>query len=187
MENLNRIKEKIEWLKTNSSLNVSSLESELLKKIEHTLIKDAKKKGFVKGAKVRFKANGKMVTYKGNKDKIEGLTGGYLTLECFKVIENSLYTGDALDGNYFEIESACELLPSHPSITIGSYKVEFQDSHINVGCKSVSSSNIIKLHNAVREWNNGQTSCDINVLTIEGNSVTVKYLEKMAEFYNNRK
>jgi hypothetical protein len=150
--------------------------------IENFLISEAEKKGFVKGAKVRDKTH-------SNTEEIE-----YLFIQCtthrlakcppkdFSECEASAQ----LKNSGWVFLSECELIPSHPSITINGKQVEFFDNHIKVGCKTIYSDSIKRLYGAVSQWNSNTTGVPIHGIdfTSDGAIVSSNDLRQISEHFS---
>jgi hypothetical protein len=167
-----------------TSINHGKWQVPTVSEIESYLISEAEKKGFVKGAKVK---HGKSI---GEIDNIVMVTKLDRTNNSIPVENYFIKNG----GNFLIIHSSykftvpleeCELIPTHPSIEISSYKVEFKEDHIKVGCRSIEAVSIRELNKAIKNFV-AINSLDINSIDVGcGNKVTVKQIEEIAKHYQS--
>lgn len=120
--------------------------------IESHLIKEAEKKGFVRGAKVYpVNAGSKNITYHLEQKKYDWTTinkDDPREIIGFVLHDNRLFVrikGTA-DYKIYDLDHMA-IVPPHPQIKLGQYDVEFFDSHILVGCTRVELSTIKEILN----------------------------------------
>jgi hypothetical protein len=165
----------------------SWLEKATLEEIETHLIKEAEKKGFVKGAKVKAKGRNTRNCYSHQDFTLQDrqwysdISGEIEEVRISKC--NNVVIRLKSDVTLFLEASSFELIPSHPLIQIGKYQVEFKEDFITVGCKSINAPKIINLKKAIKEWNDCSSEV-IRSLDIQGNTVTVEQIEEIAKHYS---
>jgi hypothetical protein len=151
--------------------------------IESHLIKEAEKKGFVKGAKVKegiiqeiyffpTMPVGKHSDQIREYEKVNGVN--------FLVIVTEWFSTPLKE---------CELLPSHPSITINGYKAEFKDWGLdfNNGCATSSKDVFISLdnfHGKNSWWSKSNKT--LTSVKIGNGEFTVKQIEEIANYYKSK-
>ncbi len=193
---------RVEWLcdksnnQMNGTYNKDFFRKATVEEIETFLRSEAEKKGFVKGAKVKLsKGGGNASDYNVYNpyglvcwEKLEFTLTGETRLWQGDVTKEYILCFELLYGSrkYFVYNPYFELIPSHPSITVGGeYPVEFKEDYINVGCKTIPSHEISNLFHALKSWNScKQTHGEIECVQINGYEITVKKLEEIVNHFS---
>jgi hypothetical protein len=167
------------WLYTDTGGNDIVLSKNTRKatkeEIESHLIKEAEKKGFVKGAKVKGTA------YLGGKFSatIDKVTISFGTEYLFQLWRNNT-------SEFWGIKnlSDAELIPSHPSITINGYKAEFKESLVKFGCAEIDTEIFRILNDAFNVRKNLGGNKSVTSVKIGNGEFTVKQIEEIAKHYS---
>jgi hypothetical protein len=141
--------------------------------IESHLIKEAEKKGFVKGAKIKNWTGVEVI-----------ITGFRYANKSYSFGYNALFVKDNT-GAESHISSV-ELLPSTPQITIAKRSVEFFDNHIKLGCQTISAESILRLHAAHKQWDNTNKGAPISQINIQGEIIDGTIIEEIANHYQSK-
>jgi len=148
--------------------------------IEQHLIKEAEKKGFVIGATIKHSHS--------ISDKIDSLE---------LVIELNCGNNSILVENYFKRNGGyflcaltkhnlrlplpeCKLITSHPSIYIGSHKVEFYENSFKVGRTEYPKERVIELYNVIKHISGFKS------IQVSGYEVTLNEIKSIADYYTKK-
>jgi hypothetical protein len=140
--------------------------------IESYLIKEAEKKGFAPGVKVKI-SHGTITTITGYKYKKHG------------AIEKD---GEAIiltDLGYcpYSLKSL-ELLSSTPQITINGYKAEFLEDRVRFGCAEIDKDLFSFISNGAKDpWSGNR---GIKYVTIGSGTFTIEQIEEIANHFQSK-
>jgi hypothetical protein len=172
------------WLYTDTGGNDIVLSKNTRKatkeEIESHLIKEAEKKGFVKGAKVKGTA------YLGGKFSatIDKVTISFGTEYLFQLWRNNT-------SEFWGIKnlSDAELIPSHPSITINGYKAEFKEWGLdfNNGCAKIDKDFFIQISKYFNHGiEQGTGNKPLTAVIFGSGEFTIKQINEIANYYKSK-
>lgn len=175
------------WLVSKDEENKASIKSvrpSSPSEIESHLINEAKEKGFVVGAKVKRQDK----IYEIQKiELVTDETVHYFSCSIDEYFDkNGFHLAVRYNGSSVPLPE-CELLPSHPQITINGYTAKFEawGLDFNNGCAKIDKDLFIALAKT-RHESTGKGNKVITSVKMGSGEFTASQIKEIADYYNNK-
>lgn len=159
----------------------TSVRKATTKEIESHLIEQAKKLGYKEGVEFNYKEQGY------GESILQGNIKGDLKVEYYDKLDIGwrILSKNGCGVIYSDKIGWAEILPSHPTIEVNSYKGEFFDTYVKFGYAEIDVDWFITL-NSLR-IKKQRTNRDLESVTIGKGTFTSKQIREIAEYYTNKK